>query len=317
MSTTVQNIIDDAKALLGTWTDDGVEIASADLPDFAPSCVRFADMGQKELFKIGRIQKTVEFANSPIKNELGLLTNFDVVEFLGDDEYYPNEKGVLAKSYYFEADNTHTVVLQELESGSWIDLVTISATVTTMTSYQANLTPTTVGNLIRMKFTGTTFYRYVNRALYNVSFQTDADVPKYQAWVELSLPSDFKSLDSVVEEYESRQYSESATYKFENPNRFYYNYYFKGKLRIVYNPVPTTITAVTDTLEIDDIVAKALAFYVASWISPYENQSMTNPLFMKYEELKTEASKSEPSTEEGIQDVYGYSNGSFYSDYSW
>ena len=315
MSTTVQDIIYDARALLDSYTDDGVVIAAEDLADFTASCVRFADIGQKELFEVGRIQKTIEFANSPIKNELG--EEFNIVEFLGDDEYYPSENGVVAKSYYFEADNAHTVNVQEYEGGVRIDLVTNSATVTTMTSYQGNLTPTTVGNLIRLKFTGTTFYRHTNRALYNVAFQSDESVPKYQAWVELTLPTNFKSLDSVVEEYESRQYGKSATYKFEAPNRFYYNYYFKGLLRIVYNPIPITLTAVTDVLEIDDIVAKALAFYVASWISPYENQSMTNPLFQKYEELKREAMTSEPATEEAIQDVYAFSNSSFYSDYSW
>ena len=315
MATTVQNIIDDAKALLGTYTDDGVVIAASDVPDFAPSCVRFADMGQKELFGKGRIQKTVELVNSPIKNELGLLSNFDVVEFLGEDVYFPPTGGVDAKSYYVEADNTHTIVIEELESGTWQTLTTTTATVTSMTAYKANITPTTVGNKIRLKLTGTTFYRCINRAFYDVAFQADADIPKYQPWVELDLPSDFKSLDSVVEEYESRQYSESSTYKFENPNRFYYDYYFKGKLRIIYNPIPTTLTAVTDTLEIDDVVAKALAFYVASWISPYENQSMTNPLFQKYEELKLEAMAVEPATEEDIQNVS--STGSFYSDYSW
>ena len=313
--TTVQNIIDDAKALLGTYTDDGVVIAAADIPDFAPSCIRFADMGQKELFEIGRMQKTIEFANSPIKNELGLLSNFDVVEFTGDDLYYPSEDGIVAKSYYLEADKTHTIVVEELEGGTWQTVTSTTATVATMTAYNGNISLSTVGNRVRLRLTGTTFYRSVNRALYNVAFQSDSDVPKYQPWVELDLPSDFKSLDSVIEEYESRQYSESATYKFESPNRFYYNYYFKGKMRIVYNPVPTTLTSVTDVLEIDDIVAKALAFYVASWISPYENQSMTNPLFQKYDEMKNQLNRSEPATEENIQNVSSYSG--FYSDYSW
>ena len=315
MSTTVQEIIYDARAILDSYTDDGVVIAEADLADFEASCVRFADMGQKELFKVGRNQTTVELTNTPVANELGLLSNFDVVEFLGTDKYYPSDGGVVAKSYYFEADQTHTVVVQELESGTWTDLVTTSATVTTMTAYKANITPSTAGNKIRLKLSGTTFYRCVNRALFNVTFQSDDDVPDYQAWVEYTLPSDFKSFNSVIEEYPVRQYGASATYKFESPNRFYYNYFFNGKLRIVYNPIPATITAKTDTLEIDDIVAKALAFYIASWISPYENQSMTNPLFQKYDELRQMASSKEPATEEAIQDVTG--SGSFYSDYSW
>jgi len=305
MSTTVQEIIYDARALLDSYTDDGVVIAAAELPDFEASCLRFTDMGQKELFKIGRIQKTIELANSPINNELG--TQFDIVDFLGEIQYYPSENGVVAKSYYFEADRTHTVVVQEYESGTWSDLITTSTNVTSLTAYKANITPTTVGNKIRLKFTGITFYRHVNRALYNVSFQSDADVPVYQAWIELTLPSDFKSLEDVIEEFECNNYHSSTSHKFEAPNRFYYNYFFRGILRIVYNPIPITITAKTDTLEIDDIAAKALAFYIASWISPYENQSMTNPLFQKYEELRERLTMTEPSTEESIIDVYSSS----------
>jgi len=299
MSTTVQDIIYDARVLLDSYTDDGVVISSDDLADFEASCVIFADMGQKELFEVARIQKTIEISNTPIKNELG--NQFDVVEFLGEEQYYPNEDGVVAKSYYFEADKTHTVVIQEYELGTWTDLLTTSATVTTRTSYKGNLTPTTVGNKIRLKFTGTTFYRHVNRALFNVAFET---VPDYQAWVEYTLPTDFKSLDKVIEEYPVRQYGNSATYKFEAPNRIYYDYFFNGTIRILYNPIPTKITAKTDVLEIDDIVAKALAFYVASWISPYENQSMTNPLFQKYDELRQKFTMKEPSSEESIFDVY-------------
>jgi len=306
MATLVSDIILDARALLDSYTEDGTVIAAGELLDFTASCIRFADMGQKELYKVGRFEKTIELSHYPVKNELGLMSNFNMVEFLGTAQYYPNEDGLDdIKSYYVEADRTHSVIVQELESGSWVDLVTNSGVATDMTAYKGNLTPTTAGNKIRFKMSGTTYYRHRNRALFAVEFEDDDGVPEYNPWVLQTLPDDFKSLDMVIKEYPVRQYDQSASYKFEKPNRLYFNYYFDGMIRIIYKPIPTTITADTQTLEVDDIVAKALAFYVASWVSPYENQSMTNPLFQKFLELKIEASEVEPVTEEQILNFYG------------
>ena len=301
---TVNEVILDARAILDEYTDDGAVIASSELPDFIASAIRFADMGQKELYSIGRIQKTLEIVNKPIENQLA--NGFNIEEFTGDDKYYPNENGLPnIKSYHIEADQTHEIIIQEYEGGSWLDLVTIDATVTTMTAYKGNLSPTTTGNNIRIKVTGESFYRTINRALFLYKFNTDANVPNYNPWVRYELPTDFKSLDMVVEEYPEQNYGNLATYKFEQPNKFYYNYDFVGKIRIIYKPVPVTLTTVDDELEIDDIVAKALSFYVASWLSPYSNQSMTNPLFQKFLELKLENTTSEPMSEELITDVYG------------
>ena len=304
MATTVEQVILDARALLDNYTDDGVAISDDDLADFIASGIRFADMGQKELYAVGRLQKSVEFSNYPVTNELG--EDFDMEEFTGTDQYYPNESGLSdINSYYVEADRTHSVIVQEYEAGSWSDLITNSGVAADMTAYKGNITPTTAGNKIRLKMTGTTYYRHRNRALFEPTFYADSDVPDYNPWVEYTLPSDFRDIDMIVEEFPSKQYKKGSPYKFELPNRFYYNYSYDGMLKIIYKPVPTTLTAKTDTLEIDDITAKALAFYVASWISPYENQSMTNPLFQKYAELKFELSRPVPASEETIMDVYG------------
>lgn len=302
----LNDVILDALAILDDYSEDGVVTPQAEREDETLAAIRFADMGQKELYKIGRAQKTINIVNKPVKNAMGLFSNFDIVEFTGTDQYYPSEAGLPnIKSYYLEADMTHTAVIQELEGGVWTDLVTHSATVTSMTAYKANITPTTAGNYIRIKFTGTTYYRHVNRALYEYAFNSDANVPDYTPWVKYDLPGDFKAIDMVVEEFPSRQYNYSATYKFEQPDRFYYNYYFDGEIRIIYKPIPATLTSVDDVLQIDDVVAKALSFYVASWLSPYSNQSLTNPLFQKYLELKVENTVKDPMSEEAIVDVYG------------
>ena len=304
MATLVSKIIDDARALLNTYTDDGVVITDDEMADFIASCVRFADLGQKEMFRIGNYKKTIEYTNYPTENQLG--DQFDAVEYVGDVQYYPNENGIAnINSYKVEADKTHTITIQELESGVWADLVTISGTSVAMTAYKGNLTPTTVGNKIRMKMSGSTYYIHRNRALFKPTFDTDNDVPDYAEYVLYTLPSDFKMIDKVIEESKSYSYTQSPPYNFESPNRFYIDYNFKGVIRVVYIPIPTTITAATDTLEIDDIAATALAFYVASWRAPYENKSMVNPFFQKYTELLGMYYAIQPAIEQPMEDEYG------------
>lgn len=299
--TTVNDVILDARAILDSYTENGTNIAESELADFIKSAIRFADMGQKELYAVGRAQKTVEVTNYPVRNLLG--DTFDVEEFTGTDFYCPINGTANARSYHVIADSTHTVIIEELEGSVWQTLITLSGT--SKTVYKGNITPTTTGNKIRFRFTGTTYYRYSNYALFEYSFVDNDSVPDYYAWIPYELPSDFKELETVIEEYYKEQYVLSSSYKFEQPNKLYYSYNFKGKLRIVYKPIPTTITSVSQVLQIDDITAKALSFYVASWLSPYENESLTNPLFQKFDELKRSMAKKEPKALEVITDVYG------------
>lgn len=296
----VSDILLDVRALLDEYTEDGTIIADDEVVDIVKKAIRFIDMGQKELYRLGNIEKTYEFANYPTTNELG--ESFDIIPFLGTTLYYPDENGTDAKSYYIEADGTHTIEVQELESGSWSTLATHSGSaLSSLTAYKDNLTLTTSGNKVRFKVSGTNNFNTRNRALYNYTFDT---VPVYSAWVEEEMPSDFRMLDAIVEEYPIRNFNKLGGYKWVKPNKFYYSYYFKGNFKITYKPIPTTITLSTQTIEVDDITAKLLAFYTASWISPFENQSLANPLFAKYEDLKRELYIVKPAQEEKITNMY-------------
>jgi len=305
MATTVQDILYKARALLDIYTDEGIIVPADDdaILDNEAKMILFIDMGQKELYRTGQLYSTLEFANKPIDPVDGRFSGFEMVEFVGDAQYYPDENGTdEAKSYYIEADQTHTIEIQEFEGGSWSTLITHNGVaLVPFTPYKGNITVSTTGNKVRMKVSGTTYFRHINRAFYPYQFVT---VPDYRPWVKRQMPSDFRLLEAIVEEFPVRQYQKAANYKWEEPNDFYYNYYFEGNFRIKYKPVPITITASTNVLEIDDITAEALAFYAASWVAPYENQSMTNPLFQKFTELKLESVIEQPSGEESIIDIY-------------
>ena len=134
-------------------------------------------------------------------------------------------------------------------------------------------------------------------------YQADK-VPEYAAWVKYDMPADFNAIDEVVEEYPTRQYKESPNFKMENYKNYYYSFYFDGLIRIIYKPVPIAITALTDALQIDDVLAQAIVYDVGAKIGFYENKDVVNYCEQRRLEAKMEASKDQPAAEEAIGNVY-------------
>lgn len=301
MATTVQKIIYDVRALLDEYSDDGNILGAGDVADINAKGVLFVDMAQKELFRTGNLYKTHKIINKPYANALGLHTGFDLVDYIGVSQIYPLN-GVQAQAYYFEVSSDFTVNIQEFQSGVWSTLTTISAVITENTAYKGKITPTTPGNLIRLEFTGATAYRHKNRALWNIPFKT---VPDYRPWFKVEMPNDFRMVDMVIQEYPERQYSRDSNYKWEGFRDLYVNYYFDGEIRVIYKPVPTTITSLTQTLEIDDTTVNAITYYVAAKLAPFLNKELVNFFEGKFNELKMESFIKMPSSEQAIVDVYG------------
>lgn len=305
MATTVQKIMYDVRALLDEYSEDGIVKAQDEVADINAKGVRFVDMAQKELFRTGNFYKTKKIVNKAYANALGLHSNFNIVNYLGVAQLYPIE-GVKAQAYYFEADSDFTVNIQEFQGGSWSTLTSVSAVITENAAYKGKIVPTTAGNLIRLEFTGTFAYNHKNRALFDIPFKT---VPDYRPWVRYEMPSDFRMVDVVIQEFPERQYARDPNYKWENFRDLYVNYYFEGELRINYKPVPTTITDISQTLEIDDTTCNAITYYVASKLAPFTNKALVNFFEGRWNELKMESFVKMPSSEETIIDMYGGYNG--------
>jgi hypothetical protein len=307
MSQTIQQLFDKARALLNIYTEDGVQVPQADYQDMESKAVPLADMAQKELYKIGKLYAIYEFDNKPAENLLGYGSNFDAVDFIGTAQYYPNETGVAgAKAYYFEVNrSTAVVTIEENQGGTWttIETPTITSGLTSYTGFKGTLTPLSSTNPIRLKFSGTTHYRHINRCLYSTPFAV-SDVPDYRPYFKKSMPSNYRNLDTVIEEYPVRQYSNSSSYKKEGFKDFYIDYFFEGNMRIIYKPIPTAITAITDTLEIDDITAQAVVYYIAARLAVYKDQSLVQFFESKYMELKVESTQDNPVSTSDIIDVY-------------
>jgi hypothetical protein len=306
MAETVRNLFLKARTLLDEYTDDGVLIPDSEVSDMGAKSVLLADMAQKELHKIGKLYNTFEFYNKPAPNLLGLFSNFELVDFIGTPQYYPNVTGIVgAKAYYFESDGEGIVKVEENQSGVWTALTTITIpdTVTSPTAYKGLITPLSNTNPIRIVFDGTTHYRHVNRCLFSYPFAL-AKIPDYRAWIKKEMPSNFQSRDQIIEETATRQYNQSVAYKWEGWKDLYINYYFDGNVRVVYKPVPTALTTIDDILEIDDITAQGVVYYIAARLSPFENKELTNFFEGKFAELKLESTKVGPATESEIIDVY-------------
>lgn len=300
--TTVNEIILKARALLDEYTDEGVIIPEADVIDIQSKAILFCDMAQKELFRTNNIYDKLEIVQRNPDNLLGKFAHFDIKTFTGED-WTTDAK--TARSYYFEANDEGSCVIEEYESGAWQTLSTITMTDTDdMTAYKGLIVPTTTGNLIRLRFTGTTYYEYTNIALFGEPFKL-YQIPTYKPWIPVAMPSNFRMVDKIVEEYPERQYNVSANYKWEGFNQLWINYYFYGTIRVIYKPIPTTLTAITDSFECDDVTANAITYYVAAKIAPHEYPELTNFFEQKYNELKMESFIKMPSSEQSIVDVYG------------
>jgi len=306
MAETVRNLFLKARALLDEYSDDGVLIPESEVIDMMGKSILLADMAQKELHKIGKLYNTFEFANKPAPNLLGLFSNFEITDFIGTPQYYPSAEGIAgAKAYYFEADGEGTAKVEENQGGTWVALVTIEIpnTVTSPTAYKGLITPLSSSNDIRLTFDGLTHYRHSNRCLFSYPFAADR-IPDYSAWVKITMPSNFQSRDQIIEE-KATGYTDHYPYKWEGHKDLYISYNFEGNIRVVYKPVPTPLTTIDSVLEIDDITAQAVVYYIGARLAPFENKELVMFFESKFSELKIENSKASPVSESEITDFYG------------
>lgn len=253
---------------------------------------------QTELLKEGEVFKTHEISNYPPKTILG---SFDILEFTGEEII--KEAIGQAKGYYFEVDSPCIVYIEDFTT-QWNTLATIDVTgINSFTAYKGTVTPTNGSTKSRIRFTGTYRYLITNYCLYPVMFSI---VPDYRAWIKKEMPSDFKSISQIVQEYPIGNYDKSPNYKWEGRKDLYINREYRGNIRIVYRPVPSVITTTNDTLEIDDVTAlTVLPYALGMELFKEENEDLYKHFRNRYSELKFQAQRKQPVAEETIIDFYG------------
>lgn len=301
MSTTVQEVLDIVMAKINQIDPDG----TIDTADYAPQFPYLCDSRQRKLMILGDLYSTFEFMNKPVIPIGGLLSGLDTIAFDGVEKI--EEFNQPCKSYSIYVNYAGTIYIEDF-NGSWntLETVTWSTSSNIPVRKYGTVTGSAGATRSRIRYTGTYHYVAQYRALFNVPFATDAEVPDYKRWVKLTLPTDFKSKEQVISEIEPEWYLQDGNTKWEGRSTLYYNYYLDGVLRIVYKPVPVKITALTDVLQIDDITATTiLPAWLAYDLYMHDDNQLALQFRREAESLEAIASVKPASSSMQITDVYG------------
>lgn len=191
---------------------------------------------------------------------------------------------VTAQNVY---DITMSLIDERLESGS------IDPTSTVVFSKNAPFILTSLQDeLIRTS-------DYVKEKTITKALTTnDSGYQKY------TMDADFQDLYQIVEESNDTQRN-ASDFRWEGKNELYLPDDFVGTYRIKYYPIPTALTALSDTLVLDDITCRTtLAYGLASRLLTNENKVLANYFNDLYNELKSVPKKRKIATSQPIQDKY-------------
>lgn len=300
MAVTGTEIFNMAMALIDEYTSSGVADPNTTtlFQVRAPSILNIL---QNELLINGDYYKIHEISRKPI---IPLYGHNEYKEHISED--VTEECIGSITSYSFEVNGEGTIYIEDL-TDNWniLETITIPSTVTTYTSYKGIVSSTSGATKSRIRFSGNYYYNYTNIALFNQPFSSDDNVPNYRPYIKYEMPADFYSIDQVIKEIYPSKYIKTSDYYWEGKNELYLSYDFDGNIRIIYKPIPTKITSLTQTLEIDDILATtALTYGLASQLLLTENATLSNFFSQKFDETKSN-SKSKPSNIVEVEDVYG------------
>jgi hypothetical protein len=310
---TINDLFKRACALVDSVVDDTGEVDTSTTADYKGRTLSLVDMCQKELGDVSDLFKIYEISSSNIPSMFGRGANTKVRQFevYEDLEYecINGERGVV-KSYYFEADSGNGTAYIEDYNGSWNTLATVTLDNTTVgfKVYSGNVTGTAGATKSRIRFSGSYHYNTVNVAIFDIAFES-GKIPVYRAWKPTQLPADVYKIDNVKIEYSPNIYTNNSAYRVEwedNRQTLYINYEFSGILKVQYRPFTTVPTAFTDTIEVDDLTAQCICYYLAmSFVSTEQNVDLRNQFRSQYENLKLQCKKDQPLTEVQIVDYYG------------
>lgn len=317
MAYTVENIFKRACSLVDSMTDAG-EIDANTTADYRGRTLTLTDIAQKELLQVADNYKQYEISRTSPKNMFGNKSYMDVLEYKGGSEVTldaTNDDNGSVKAYYFESDSTNGTAYIEDYNGSWNTLATISMTNTGIgfNAYSGVVTPTSGATLSRIRFTGANYYRYVNVALYNFAYLSSS-VPVYRAWIPIELPVDLRHIEKVNAEYFDSVYTVDPSYKVQwegNRQTIYISIDFEGTLKVQYKPYPVAPTAFTDSIEVDDLTAQCICYYLAmNFVATEQNTELVSLFRSQYENLKAQVRRKQPISEIPIVDYYSDTNSS-------
>jgi hypothetical protein len=298
---TAQNIFDNAMDLMDKRNAIGI-IDKNKTARYLARTPSILTIGQNILTRDGNVFNDFSFNHTIYKNLLGM--NLGVTEkYVGVERIYTSS--TIALAYYFNVDADAVITIEEL-NGTWNTLITIQAIgITDVTEYKGVLVPSPTSTQTRIRFNGSSVYNYSNVALFSEPFAS-SQVPVYNEWIEVIMPSDFESMSQIIKSSPIQPYQKYSDFKFQETNEFYMSWYFEGTTKILYTPSSAPIVSMTDVLNIDDITAyTTLTYYLATHLLLLEDAATSSYFNQMYMEGRNAASKPQPSPIEPIEDVLG------------
>lgn len=304
--TTARQIYEKAIALIDEINAETGQVNPDTTTDYLARTPYLINLLQTELLPYSKTFAKYEISNTPLDNMLS-VTGFETFEHTDEDYEFEATSGG-CKAYHLETDGIGTIYIEDYTS-SWNTLATISATDSDgFTQYRGLVTPTSGASKTRIRFSGSYFYRMRNIALFNYAFSSALKIPNYAYWVRADLPNDLSYIEDVIAQGDT-SYDKDPTWKIEelgNTKELYYCYDFEGVLKVIYKAIPTPITSMDDTLDIDDSTANMMAYGLAEAFVDVEMNDFLQKIFSnKYEEQKATAMARKPKGLEKIVDFYG------------
>lgn len=316
MSYTGTEIFNMAVSIIDELSDTGA-VVDSQIAEYKYRAPYLLDLFQKEMAKSGDLFKTFELSCFRKNNLLGDTSQMGIIkENNGESQVY-SAPG--AYCFYVEVDGDCTLTFTEgganvsgtysFNGGAETAFtgtinITVPAGTTSFLPIKGILTA--AGGTVTMTISGTYYFRHSNRALSPYKFASADKVPDFRPWYKITMPSDFKSRSQIISEYPSWQYQEgSPSVKWEGANELWVMFSYEGTIRIKYIPVPTKITVLTQTLEIDDITATSGAYYLAEHFAMADqNDALAGRCKEKFRELKIESMIKQPLQPAEIKDIY-------------
>lgn len=222
------------------------------------------------------ITKSIEITQNPITNILpNPLYMMNHYSHTNEDVEY---SAIGAKAYYFEVDNTATIEI----SVDDVVIETISNTIKGKFTAYKGIASNPDGKTVKIVFKGLYPYSYRNIALYNVAFETEADVWEYvseKRYNLKTLATDFYKLKDIIYQsgFNEVRYEKTANFHFEGDSTLVLGGFNKGSWLVTYYAYPQQITKTTsDTLELslDPEVVVLLPLYMASQLYKDDDVSL-------------------------------------------
>jgi hypothetical protein len=287
--------------LLDEATKKGIELPAIKNADYRDKFNYFLPEALKYIAGIVKIPAVFQVTQNPIPNQLGLLSGFEIRQYLPGTPIVLTGKGT--KSYYFEVDNIGTVTIAV--NGTTVQTID-NTSKRQFTAHKGNITATDT-DTVTITFGGNYPYNIRNTALFAYNFPTDDDVPNYTRYVAYDMPADFMSFDTVILRSDPAIYEIYKAMRWENNKKVILEYYKSGSFDIHYYRYPTEIspTASDSTeLDIEEKAVDLVALDTAVRATAADNPSLSSWLRSLFIEKAQNITGQEMPGDDVIQTVF-------------